>query len=109
MYKPLLALSLFLAASVAVVAFVLILFRRDTMTEARLQTDHALPVEMSASAFAFLGSSAVWLCFVFFFLVTMAFGALQNYAPSLFEPSGISFQCEQEDRLHRLSESRDKP
>jgi MFS family permease len=32
--------------------------------------------------FAFLYSGAVWMCFLFFFITTMAFGAVQNYAPS---------------------------
>ncbi len=89
----------FAAAGVAVIAFILILLRRETLIErtseceargretisidSRIQTDHATPVELSSSTFAFLGSGAVWMCFVFFFLVTMAFGALQNYAPPL--------------------------
>lgn len=30
--------------------------------------------------FAFLRSGAVWLCFAFFFLITVAFGAIQNFA-----------------------------
>lgn len=36
-----------------------------------------------ASPIAFLGVAAVWLCFGFFFLTTMAFGALQNFAPAV--------------------------
>jgi predicted MFS family arabinose efflux permease len=35
------------------------------------------------SRFAFLGSLPVWMCFGFFFLVTSAFGALQNFAAPL--------------------------
>lgn len=35
------------------------------------------------SPVAFLGIGAVWLCFGFFFLTTMAFGALQNFAPAI--------------------------
>ncbi len=31
----------------------------------------------------FLRSGAVWMCFVFFFLATGAFGILQNYAPAI--------------------------
>ncbi|MEZ5614369.1 MAG: MFS transporter [Rhodocyclaceae bacterium] len=37
----------------------------------------------TAPMFGFLGVSTVWLCFAFFLLVTMAFGALQNYATPL--------------------------
>lgn len=36
-----------------------------------------------ASAFAFLGVAAVWLCFGYLLLTTMAFGALQNFAPAV--------------------------
>lgn len=35
------------------------------------------------SPVAFLGSAAVWTCFLFFFFMTMGFGALQNFAPSV--------------------------
>jgi predicted MFS family arabinose efflux permease len=34
-------------------------------------------------AFAFLQSPLVWLCFVFFFLITSAGGILQSYAPTI--------------------------
>jgi MFS family permease len=37
----------------------------------------------SAGPLGFLRSGAVWLCFVFFFLATGAFGILQNYAPAI--------------------------
>jgi predicted MFS family arabinose efflux permease len=44
------------------------------------------------SSFAFLGVAVVWMCFLFFFLSVMAFGALQNFAPPLLERTyGISF------------------
>ncbi len=36
-----------------------------------------------ASPIAFLGASAVWMCFLFFFASTMGFGALQNFGPSV--------------------------
>jgi FSR family fosmidomycin resistance protein-like MFS transporter len=71
------------AALLALVSLVLLFVRREAMHESRIHTDHALPVEASASTFAFLGSGAVWMSFMFFFLVTIAFGALQNFAPSL--------------------------
>jgi len=35
--------------------------------------------------FAFLGVGVVWLCFLFFLLAVMAFGALQNFAPPILE------------------------
>lgn len=40
--------------------------------------------QAAAGSFHFLGSTLVWMCFGFFFLSTVAFGALQNFAPSLF-------------------------
>ncbi|WP_300449297.1 MFS transporter [Accumulibacter sp.] len=41
--------------------------------------------------FAFLRSAAVWLCFAFFFLITTAFGAIQNFAtPILQNLHGLS-------------------
>jgi len=36
-----------------------------------------------AAPFAFLSSAAVWMCFVFFLVTVMAFGALQNFGPTL--------------------------
>ncbi len=39
----------------------------------------------TASTFGFLGTGAVWMCFLFFLLVTTAFGALQNYATPLMQ------------------------
>ena len=36
------------------------------------------------SSFAFLKMAAVWLCFLFFFCNSFAFGILQNFAPSIF-------------------------
>ena len=44
-----------------------------------------------ARQLAFLTSSAVWLSFGFFFLTTLAFGILQNYAPAILsEVYGVS-------------------
>lgn len=40
-------------------------------------------VTASSSQLDFLRSGAVWMCFVFFFLATGAFGILQNYAPAI--------------------------
>jgi MFS transporter, FSR family, fosmidomycin resistance protein len=42
-------------------------------------------------SFAFLRVGVVWLCFGFFFVAVMAFGGLQNFAPTIFERShGVS-------------------
>ena len=48
----------------------------------------SMPHEASrrgGGTFAFLGVGVVWMCFLFFFLVVMAFGGLQNFAPPIFE------------------------
>ncbi|MFL5303015.1 MAG: MFS transporter, partial [Anaeromyxobacteraceae bacterium] len=37
-----------------------------------------------AAPFAFLAIGAVWLCFLFFLVSTMSFGAIQNFAPAVF-------------------------
>jgi MFS family permease len=39
--------------------------------------------EAGPGQLAFLRSSAVWTCFLFFFLATSAFGILQSYAPAI--------------------------
>src|SRR5258706_1365781 len=45
-----------------------------------------LPQEVGrrrGSSFAFLGAGVVWMCFVFFMLTGMAFGALQHFLPPI--------------------------
>lgn len=39
----------------------------------------------AGGSFAFLRVGAVWLCFAFFFLVTCAFGAIQNFATPILQ------------------------
>lgn len=74
-------IAAFSASGVAVLALVIFILRRSVLREplrqSEPQSDAATP-----SIFAFLYSPAVWMCFLFFFLTTQAFGALQNYAPS---------------------------
>ena len=42
-------------------------------------------------SFGFLGVGAVWMCFFFFLVVVMAFGGLQNFAPTILERTyGVS-------------------
>ena len=42
-------------------------------------------------SFGFLGVGVVWMCFLFFFVVVMAFGGLQNFAPPVLERTyGVS-------------------
>jgi MFS family permease len=41
--------------------------------------------QTSGPAFAFLNSRAVWLCFLFFLLITAAFGVIQNFASPILQ------------------------
>lgn len=76
------------AAAVGTVVFALLQARREIIDD---QAAHAVIAATSSttdggraeSQFAFLGSAAVWLCFLFFFLTTSGFGILQTYAPAV--------------------------
>jgi len=53
-----------------------------------LEDAERLPQEVGrrrGSSVAFLGAGVVWMCFVFFMLTVMAFGALQNFLPPILE------------------------
>jgi predicted MFS family arabinose efflux permease len=74
-----------LAASlIAILALALLFWRRETINEAH---DHTAAKNDGATfpTFAFLGSRAVWLCFLFFLLITAAFGAIQNFASPILQ------------------------
>lgn len=43
------------------------------------------PAKKNGGSVAFLGVGVVWMCFAFFLLAVMAFGALQNFAPPILE------------------------
>lgn len=77
----------FAATGVALLALALLVARRGAIADldaahGRGRKEEAAP---TGSAFAFLGAGAVWLCFAFFFVSTAAFGALQNFAPSVLQ------------------------
>jgi FSR family fosmidomycin resistance protein-like MFS transporter len=74
-------IAAFGASGVALLALAILFLRRSTLREARLAPEPATAGK-APSMFAFLYSPAVWMCFLFFFLTTTAFGALQNFAPS---------------------------
>ena len=80
------------AAVIGSVALLLLLSRRRLLDDsAVLAKAQAAPAGDSGggipgsadSPLAFLGLSIVWWCFAFFFLITMSFGVLQNFAPVL--------------------------
>lgn len=71
------------AAGLGALAWLVVWLGRDaTALEA---ADAKVSPGGTASAFGFLGAGAVWMCFLFFLLVTTAFGALQNYATPLMQ------------------------
>lgn len=77
----------FAASAVGAAVLVLMIARRASLHD----VEQAVVAKSAASQeevrprgqLAFLRSGAVWLCFLFFFLTTGAFGILQNYAPSI--------------------------
>lgn len=74
----------FAAGAVAVAALSLIVLLRGFVAgPTRSRARQAAGGAPAGSPFAFLGSAAVWTCFLFFFFMTMGFGALQNFAPSV--------------------------
>lgn len=73
----------FAASLVGALVLVVLWLRRASLRDATRA--HPAIGGQSTRHFEFLGSSAVWLCFAFFFLTTMAFGVLQNYSPAIFE------------------------
>lgn len=77
------------ASAVGFCALAFLLANRSRLADAPLAV--AEPKKAAGGTFAFLASPIVWMCFLFFFLTVMAFGALQNFAPPVFERAyGIS-------------------
>jgi MFS family permease len=74
----------FCASAVGFVVLALLIVRRDALHDAaQAVAPKSTEGAPAPHQLAFLRSSAVWLCFGFFFLVTSAFGILQNYAPAI--------------------------
>ena len=72
------------AAGLAVLALALLYWRRQALADPLPATkDKQQPA--TGSIFGFLSSSAVWLCFLFFLLITAAFGAIQNFASPILQ------------------------
>jgi MFS family permease len=72
------------AALLGALVLAVLLLRRQSLVDAA-EAAVAAPERSgkAADSLAFLGSGAVWLCFVFFLLTTAAFGVLQNFAPAI--------------------------
>lgn len=76
----------FAAAGVGLLVLALLFLRRDSLHDLQpvvVPAARGATAEAGASAVAFLHSPAVWMCFLFFFLATSAFGILQSYAPAI--------------------------
>jgi len=71
------------ASVVALLALGLLLWRRQALADEEPHADKA--ATDAGPTFAFLGVKAVWLCFLFFFLITAAFGAIQNFASPILQ------------------------
>jgi MFS family permease len=74
------------AAVLGTVVFTTLCLRRHSLADGQgLMAPRAVPGEARhrPGQFAFLASGTVWLSFAFFFLTTMAFGILQNFAPAI--------------------------
>jgi len=75
------------AAAVGLVVFLVLLARRDVLDDSAVESVVAARLATSepvaGSQLGFLRSGAVWMCFVFFFCITAAFGVLQSYAPAI--------------------------
>jgi FSR family fosmidomycin resistance protein-like MFS transporter len=78
------------ASIVGLLALAFLFFKRRALDDAARLMPH-VPAKHEGGSFAFLGVGVVWMCFAFFLLSVMAFGALQNYAPPLLERAyGVS-------------------
>jgi MFS family permease len=69
------------ASIVGAAALAFLVLNRRVLADARVE-----PAEKKSSGtFDFLGAGVIWMSFLFFLLAVMAFGALQNFAPPVFE------------------------
>lgn len=72
-----------IAAGLVAVPAMLLLWRYRALLDTKHHTEAVS--QKKDHAFAFLGVGAVWYCFVFFFLITTAFGAIQNFATPILQ------------------------
>jgi len=74
----------FAAGLLATSVLAVLIWQRELLDVHDIATHaaHVRPVR-AGGTFAFLGSSAVWLCFTFFFITTLSLGVLQTFSPTL--------------------------
>ncbi len=75
--------SLFAAAGLPLLVIALLALNRDALDLGALPPS-AQPLTQAPSLFSFLALPAVWWCFAFFFILAMAAGGIQNFAPTIF-------------------------
>lgn len=77
----------FAAAGVAVATLVALLARHGTFADPELDAGAAQAGRAAArsSVLDFAREGAVWMCFLFFLVLAMAFGALQNFSPTVLQ------------------------
>ncbi len=63
-------------------ALAFLYLNRSMLAEQAMDAEPETPRRRGGSL-AFLGVGVVWMCFLFFLLAVMAFGALQNFAPPI--------------------------
>lgn len=81
----------FAAAAVGATVLLILFWRRSMLANAAAELvvpSHAAVADAAGAdvpqhQLSFLRSTAVWLCFAFFFFTTAAFGILQNYSPAI--------------------------
>ena len=75
--------SLFAAAGLPLLLIGLLIFNRAAL---RATAKDAIdrPAAAMQSSFSFLALPAIWWCFVFFFILAMAIGGIQNFVPTIF-------------------------
>ena len=90
----------FVAAALAVASLALIYFFQAALGDLpeHLECEKHVAVGSPVSTLTILRSPAVLLSFVFFFLITVAFGALQNFSPAALKAMyglslGVSASC----------------
>lgn len=71
------------AAAVGLLALASLVLLRGHVSPVKAHAPDASDGAPRSSPFAFVRASAVWMCFFFFLASMMAFGALQNFAPSV--------------------------
>jgi len=73
------------AGLLATFVLAVLVWQRDLLDvhEAGTHAAHVAASPKMTNTFAFLQSSAVWLCFSFFFVTTLALGVLQSFSPTL--------------------------